>query len=126
KSISAFQRLSISAFRGGGDDTEARSLLKEVLSDSPESEAAYRGEVRPVNSGTRSSLELHVPPPKAEKLKSTSAFQRLSISAFRPDIRYRLEIPTPGVMDQLTFREVRRRKHGPGEVEIEICAAALN
>jgi phthiocerol/phenolphthiocerol synthesis type-I polyketide synthase C len=29
-------------------------------------------------------------------------------------------------MDQLTFREVRRRKPGPGEVEIEICAAALN
>jgi hypothetical protein len=94
----------------GGDDTEARSLLKEVLSDSPESEVAYRGAARLVNRVIRSSLELHVP-------------RRSSSSR---DTGYRLEIPTPGVMDQLTFREVRRRKPGPGEVEIEICAAALN
>ena len=39
---------------------------------------------------------------------------------------FRLEIGTPGRIDSLRFRQIRRRSPGPGEIEIQILAAGLN
>jgi acyl transferase domain-containing protein/NADPH:quinone reductase-like Zn-dependent oxidoreductase/SAM-dependent methyltransferase len=39
---------------------------------------------------------------------------------------FRIHLGTPGVLESLTFRPAARRRPGPGEVEIEIHAAALN
>ena len=39
---------------------------------------------------------------------------------------FRLEIETPGILDGLKLRPLRRRPPGPGEVEVEVEAASLN
>jgi acyl transferase domain-containing protein/acyl carrier protein len=39
---------------------------------------------------------------------------------------FRVEIPTPGVLERLVARVAERRRPGPGEVEIQVEAAALN
>jgi acyl transferase domain-containing protein/NADPH:quinone reductase-like Zn-dependent oxidoreductase/thioesterase domain-containing protein/SAM-dependent methyltransferase/acyl carrier protein/NADP-dependent 3-hydroxy acid dehydrogenase YdfG len=39
---------------------------------------------------------------------------------------YRLESPGSGVLGQLAFRTASRQRPGPGQVEIEVAAAALN
>ncbi len=91
----------------GGAPTDAYSLLQQITADDPETEVAFRGPTRQVGRLARTSLEQHVPQPKGAA-------------------PYRLEITTPGVLDELRFRELRRRKPGAEEIEIEICAAALN
>ncbi|MFY1830940.1 SDR family NAD(P)-dependent oxidoreductase [Myxococcus fulvus] len=39
---------------------------------------------------------------------------------------FRVEIPTPGVLDRLVARVAERRRPGRGEVEVQVEAAALN
>jgi acyl transferase domain-containing protein/thioesterase domain-containing protein/acyl carrier protein len=87
----------------------ARRLLQEIISGDGETEVAWRGKSRLANRLARTSLALH--PPRAP---------------LWPHPGYRLEIPASGVMDELALLETPRRKPGPHEVEIEICAAALN
>ena len=91
----------------GGAPDDALCLFREMTAAEPETEIAIREGARHVDRLVRTSLEAHAP------AKSGA-------------LPYRLEIPSPGVIDQLLFREIRRRKPGPEEVEIEICAAALN
>ena len=69
-------------------------------------------------------------------LRSTGRFVRRIMpapapasGAHRPDrdqAAYRLETSRPGSLDGLTLRGLCRRPSGPGEVEIEVRAAALN
>jgi acyl transferase domain-containing protein/NADPH:quinone reductase-like Zn-dependent oxidoreductase/thioesterase domain-containing protein/acyl carrier protein len=93
------------------DDAEknARRLLQEIISGDGETEVAWRGKSRLANRLARTSLALH--PPGAPPSRHPG---------------YRLEIPASGVMDELALLETPRRKPGPHEVEIEICAAGLN
>src|SRR5690606_15569819 len=42
------------------------------------------------------------------------------------DHPFRLEISTPGNLDDLTLRTTARQKPGPGEIEIRVHAAGLN
>lgn len=99
----------------GGADTDARLLLQELGSKDAETEVAFQGYARHVNRLGRTKLIEHVPAHQPKRAGSRGS-----------GFGYRLEIPNPGVIDQLTFREVPRRKPRAGEVEIEICAAALN
>ena len=93
----------------GTAEKNARQLLREISVADGETEIAWRGQSRFANRLARTSLELH--PPRAP---------------LSPNPGYRLEIPASGVMDELVLLETPRRKPGPDEVEIEICAAGLN
>jgi NADPH:quinone reductase-like Zn-dependent oxidoreductase/pimeloyl-ACP methyl ester carboxylesterase/acyl carrier protein len=85
----------------------SRLLLQEIISGEGETEVAWRGESRFASRIARISLEAH--PPRTSAVPG-----------------YRLETPAFGLMDELALLEHPRRKPGAHEVEIEICAAALN
>jgi acyl transferase domain-containing protein/NADPH:quinone reductase-like Zn-dependent oxidoreductase/thioesterase domain-containing protein/NAD(P)-dependent dehydrogenase (short-subunit alcohol dehydrogenase family)/acyl carrier protein len=95
----------------GSADTEnaAKFLLREIASDDGETEVAWRGATRVASRIGRTSLELH--PPRTPLTRNSG---------------YRMEIPASGVMDDLALVDHPRRKPGAHEVEVEICAAALN
>jgi acyl transferase domain-containing protein/NADPH:quinone reductase-like Zn-dependent oxidoreductase/thioesterase domain-containing protein/acyl carrier protein len=90
-------------------EKNARHLLQEIISGDGETEVAWRGNSRLANRLVRTSLTQHPPPAPLSRHPG-----------------YRLEIPGSGVMDELALLETPRRKPGPHEVEIEVCAAALN
>ena len=84
-------------------------LQHEIISSDGETEVAYRKGSRFAIRLARTTLRQH--PPGAQKARLTG---------------YHLEIPVSGVMDELALVETRRRRPGPHEVEIEVCAASLN
>ncbi|MBB5035203.1 type I polyketide synthase [Prosthecobacter vanneervenii] len=86
-------------------------LLKELLHADDESEIAWRGEARYAQRLVHGSLDKLLQSP---------------LSSLAEDQGFRLESAKPGSLDKLVFRAKPRRAPGPGEVEIEICAAALN
>jgi thioester reductase-like protein len=90
-------------------DTEI--LLQELLQPDAEDEIAWRGEARYTLRLAHGSLD-DLPP--------------LTESRPKPDQCFRLESARPGSLDKLVFRPKQRRAPGPGEVEVEVCAAALN
>lgn len=100
---------SIDLDAAGGDDTAI--LLNELLHADAEAEIAWRGEARYVHRLVHGSLD---------HLAQTST------STLNAEQCFRLESAKPGSLDKLVFRAKERRAPGPNEVEIEICAAALN
>jgi acyl transferase domain-containing protein/thioesterase domain-containing protein/acyl carrier protein len=93
----------------GKPEIAARNLLREFEANDGETEVAWRDGVRFASRITPTRLELH--PPKGPPSANSG---------------YRLNLPISGVMDDLALNEISRRKPEPGEVEIEIHAAALN
>jgi acyl transferase domain-containing protein/NADPH:quinone reductase-like Zn-dependent oxidoreductase/NADP-dependent 3-hydroxy acid dehydrogenase YdfG/acyl carrier protein len=97
---------------------ELEVLCEELLSDGEETEIALRGAARFVARLTRSATQATPDGPEAPAVKRTRA-----VFGEQP---FRLEIMTPGILDELTLRSTRRRAPGPGEVEIQVYAAGLN
>ncbi|MDZ4403436.1 polyketide synthase [Prosthecobacter sp.] len=93
----------------GARDTEV--LVNELLYADAEDEIAWRGEARHALRLVHGSLD---------NLALSSQ------ASLNPDQGFRLESAKPGSLDKLVFRAKPRRAPGPGEVEIEVCAAALN
>lgn len=91
---------------------EINSLLAEIRSEDREREVVLRPYARFVPR-----LE------RAPQDKIPAAGQDAAVRQGKP---FRLEMSTPGVMDKLTLRESRRQTPGPGQIEIEVFAAALN
>ncbi|MBI4470556.1 MAG: SDR family NAD(P)-dependent oxidoreductase [Acidobacteria bacterium] len=91
---------------------EIQSLLDELLHGDIEDEVALRGSGRFVQRLTRTSLSKF----SKDEMKSVPLDQTAA----------RLETSAPGVLDNLTLRQSNRRYPGPGEVEIQVAAAALN
>lgn len=89
---------------------EAISLFEELCADEPEDEIALRGNARYVHRLT------HRP----------TADCGLMAPATQVDSSFRLEVSRTGTLDGLKLRSVSRRSPGPGEVEIQVCAAGLN
>jgi acyl transferase domain-containing protein/acyl carrier protein len=89
---------------------EIQSLFEELWLGDREDQIALRGEARYVRRLVRGRSEASV-----EK-------RRVVVGA-QP---FRLEISTPGMLDTLTLRSTTHREPGPGEVEIQVCAAGLN
>jgi thioester reductase-like protein len=100
---------SIDLDAAGGDDTAI--LLNEVLHADAEAEIAWRGEARYAHRLVHGSLD---------------QLAQSSTSTLNAEQCFRLESAKPGSLDKLVFRAKERRAPGPNEVEIEICAAALN
>ena len=90
---------------------EIQSLFDELWSDSEEDEIALRGEARYVH---------RLMPVGVETLHATSLKSSQNQNPFR------LEISTPGILDNLTLRATTRPKPEPHEVEIQVCATGLN
>jgi acyl transferase domain-containing protein/SAM-dependent methyltransferase/acyl carrier protein len=96
-----------------GDAPVADALQQELSADEVEQEVALRGDSRYILRVVRSALS--VPPVDAS-----------AVSRNQPRPPYLLEASRPGVLDSLVLRETKRRKPGPGELEIQVCAAGLN
>jgi acyl transferase domain-containing protein/thioesterase domain-containing protein/acyl carrier protein len=93
-----------------GDDHEAEMLVQELDAADGEDEIAFRGTARYAGRLVKTALEQHVRPRKIPRNQAGC----------------RLEISSPGALDRLIVRSCQRRAPGPGEVEIEVKAAALN
>jgi len=87
---------------------EIQSFFEELGSDDQEDEIALRGKDRYVHRLMPVSL---------------TEIGTAHKQATQP---FRLEISTPGILDNLTLRATTRKKPVPGEIEIQVCATALN
>ncbi|MFN6571716.1 SDR family NAD(P)-dependent oxidoreductase [Dendronalium sp. ChiSLP03b] len=87
---------------------EIDSLFAELWSDEREDEIALRGKARYVHRLVRI---------QAAEINSKSQIRN------QP---FRLETTQPGILDNLTLRQLERQKPGMGEVEIEVYATGLN
>lgn len=90
---------------------EIQSLFDELWWDCEEDEIALRGEARYVH---------RLMPVGVETLHATSLKSSQNQNPFR------LEISTPGILDNLTLLATTRPKPDPNEVEIQVCATGLN
>lgn len=93
----------------GEADSLARHLWREMVGRDEEKEVAWRGNTRFASRIMRVNLE--------------SLERRSTLSG---KIGHFLKIPASGVIDDLSFQELERRKPHANEVEIEVHAAALN
>ena len=89
---------------------EIAQILAELLADDGEEEIAVRGGAR------RVARLVHQAPPRGPREQSEPARGR----------PFRLELDTPGILDDLVLRATAPRPPGPGEVEISVEAAGLN
>jgi NADPH:quinone reductase-like Zn-dependent oxidoreductase/acyl carrier protein len=89
---------------------EIKSLFQELWSENDEDQVALRGAVRYVPRLVRYSAEA------ADNLMPASPDEQA----------FKLEIPTPGILDGFRLRANARREPGPGEVEIRVKAVGLN
>ncbi len=97
---------------------ETVALVEEVLADGPEDQIALRGSLRLVARLTRLKTET-----REEPAAIPGEPQKLSVPDSGP---FRLEIPTPGVLDNLKLRSAARRPPDSGEVEIRVHATGVN
>jgi len=91
---------------------EILSLFAELFTEDAEEEIALRHGIR-----FAPRLERLVP-------EKVPVHQRTSLN--EGALPFRLELLTPGVIDNLTLRQNKRYEPGPGQVEIEVSAASLN
>jgi thioester reductase-like protein len=99
-----------------GPDAESEALITEVLAGDGETEVALRDGTRYVNRLSRTSLRQIAAEPRHPRLAASVV----------PERPFRLELTTPGLLDSLTLRAMRRHQPGPGQVEIEVHAAGVN
>ena len=90
-------------------ETAARLLFDELIHGGRETEIAWRKGSRLASRLVKTTLEAHSA--RASRHRKTG---------------YRLKGSAAGVIDELALVESSRRKVGADEVEIEVCAAALN
>ena len=92
---------------------EIQSLFDELVADDREDEVVLRDQARYVHRLMRVSLA---------KIQEEAQ----EIAPSESSQPFALEIPTPGILDNLTLRARPRRAPGPDEVEIHVRAASLN
>ena len=90
------------------------ALFEEITLDDGEQELAFRSGVRYGNRFIRASHD-DLPNRCQDAVGGEGA-----------PIPFRLEIPTPGVLDNLSLNETTRRPPGEGEVEVEVAAGGIN
>ena len=95
------------------DAREIQSLYDELIADDREDEVVLREQARYVHRLMRISLA---------KIQEESQ----AVGPAESSQPFAVEIPTPGILDNLTLRARKRRTPGPGEVEIQVRAASLN
>jgi NADPH:quinone reductase-like Zn-dependent oxidoreductase/malonyl CoA-acyl carrier protein transacylase/SAM-dependent methyltransferase len=101
---------------------EIQALFEELWLEDPEDEIALRGNLRYANRFMGVSLT-DIKRCGKQKVSEKSRPDEDALTDICP---FYLEIGSPGILDSLTFRETKRRKPRPGEVEIRVHATALN
>jgi acyl transferase domain-containing protein/acyl carrier protein len=96
-------------------EVEAEALFRELWSASQEEQIALRDNGRYVARLVRHQLE--TPDRQASEIVKAKA---------APGQAYRLEMPTPGILDSLTLRATTRQQPAPGQVEIQVYVVGLN
>ena len=91
---------------------EIQSLVAELWTEDPEEEIALRHWARFV--------------PRLERATAEKIPAERDPSGQKGNTPFRLQISPSSVIENLTLRETKRQRPGPGQVEIEVCAAALN
>lgn len=107
-------RLTMVDFDAAPADELSADLLHEMIAGDGESEVVYR-------DSRRSALRLQRVRAEALPVRTRNAVG--------PDgllVPYRLETNKPGILDNLTLNETRRREPGPGEIEIRVRAGGVN
>lgn len=89
---------------------ELQALFDELWAESAEDQVALRGESR------------YVP----RLVRATPPAEEASALVLPQEQAFRLEIPTPGILDSFVLRATGRRAPGPGEVEIQVRAVGMN
>ena len=89
------------------DEAGVEPLVRELLADGPETQVALRASERYVARLTAEEAPV-------EGLPASSGAS------------FALGIDQPGILDQLSLRQIVTPRARPGEVEIEVCAAGLN
>lgn len=95
---------------------EIEGFFQTLWSTDQEEQIAFRGDNRYVARLLRYQ-------PKTEP---TSSSETNPVELSASDQPFRVEITTPGILDNLTLRAMTRQEPKPGEVEIEIHATGLN
>jgi acyl transferase domain-containing protein/acyl carrier protein len=95
----------------------AKQLANEIAGEKREDQVAFRGLQRYVARFVRFP---------AEQLARASRKGTREKFALAGDEGYRLEIDTPGILDDLTLRPFARRSPGRDEIEVRVHAAGLN
>jgi epothilone polyketide synthase D len=93
----------------GSDEVE--QIVEEVCTDGREDQIALRPTGRYV-----ARLVRYSEPPGEERPAHVPANEQ----------NFRLEISSPGILDNLILRAASRRPPASGQIEIEVCAAGLN
>jgi NADPH:quinone reductase-like Zn-dependent oxidoreductase/aryl carrier-like protein len=96
---------------------ELHALVEEIQSSHVHEEIALRGEARYVHRLTQGRGD------QPQILPSDVVEKRASGTEDEPFV---LTIQTPGMPDTLQFQRRARRSPGPGEVELQVYASALN
>ena len=91
---------------------EMQALVAELWTEDPDEEIALRHWTRFVPRLERAT---------AEKIPAERA-----PSGQKGKTPFRLHVSPSGVIENLSLRETKRQRPGSGQVEIEVCAAALN
>jgi acyl transferase domain-containing protein/NADPH:quinone reductase-like Zn-dependent oxidoreductase/acyl carrier protein len=100
------------------EDTDlAQTLYQEISGNEHDEQVAWRQERRYVARLVPHKREDHA------SLSTSDHLEQILVDAEHP---FRLEMTAPGVLDNLYLQETQRKKPGPGEVEIRVCAAGLN
>ncbi|MEH2004545.1 SDR family NAD(P)-dependent oxidoreductase [Nostoc sp.] len=116
---------------------EIQSLFDELWSNEREDEISLRGEARYVHRLMRIRAADLIQNPSGKVcsfgktsdgrgLATTALWQLSAKSQIQNQEPFRLEICTPGVLDNLTLRATTRQEPHPGEVEIQVFATGLN
>lgn len=92
-------------------EVDVEAIADELLANDAAAQVCLRSAGRREARLVRSSLDRDV------------AGERIELPANRPG---RLVVRAPGTLDALEYRTVKRRRPGPGEVEIRVHAAGLN
>jgi acyl transferase domain-containing protein/ubiquinone/menaquinone biosynthesis C-methylase UbiE/acyl carrier protein len=104
--------VDLSPLAGEVVPAEVQALADTLFTDDHEEELLIRGAARHIRRLMPAPLPVQGRVRRRQDLEETQTF--------------RLEIPRPGVLDNLMLRVVSRCKPGPHELEIEVHAAGVN
>ncbi|MES9993877.1 MAG: type I polyketide synthase [Candidatus Thiodiazotropha sp.] len=94
---------------------EVQALTEEILSDSQESDLAFRGETRYVHRLT-----------PLTRMKKDEGEKQQALLSVEEAGDFTLRIGSLGRFESLYYEQIQRRPPGPGEIELRMHAAALN
>jgi acyl transferase domain-containing protein/acyl carrier protein len=98
---------------------EIESLYAELTTDDREDQLAFRDATRFVARLNKFAVDPTSPQPERFYLNTEHP-------EIQPQMSFRLDAPTPGILDNLAWRVIPRKALSQGEVEIQVFSVGLN